>query len=102
MIVPGYVGARQVKWLSRIVLSEDESEVRRTEKPAAAAAAASAAAAAAAAGAGEAASAGILYRLCHMFSLFSLACEVAREGLLRAQLLPYGAAAMMLFPSVSI
>ncbi|PRW45406.1 sulfite mitochondrial [Chlorella sorokiniana] len=25
-IVPGYVGARQVKWLSRIVLSENESE----------------------------------------------------------------------------
>ena len=53
VIVPGYVGARQVKRLSRIVLSEDESEVRRTEKPAAAAAAASAAAAAAGAGAGS-------------------------------------------------
>ncbi|KAI7842057.1 hypothetical protein COHA_004255 [Chlorella ohadii] len=26
MVVPGYVGARQVKWLTRIVLSENESE----------------------------------------------------------------------------
>lgn len=29
VIVPGHVGARQVKWLSRIILSERESQARR-------------------------------------------------------------------------